>query len=336
MTPLKLSVLTLIILVVSLAACEKEAGENRDPDSPLTPYRILEPEYLPRLSLPGYNPLTVEGIALGRQLYYDTILSNNGRSCASCHFQEYAFSSPVANSQPHINLAWNNKFLWNGREEGDLEQVTMFEVREFFRTDVSKLQKHPDYPDLFRKIFRTVPITEQQVAYALAQFMRTQVSLNSKFDRYMRYEINLEPSELRGLVIFNTEKGDCFHCHSLGLFQDNGFHNIGLDSSFSGMNLGRYNVTFNPADIGKFKTPTLRNVSLTAPYMHDGRYPTLEAAIEHYNSKVINSSTLDPVLTKPNHTNGLQLTAQDKADLLDFLLTLTDTSFIHDPALSKP
>jgi cytochrome c peroxidase len=185
-------------------------------------------------------------------------------------------------------------------------------------------------------VFKTGVITSKEVAYALAQFIRTQSSTNARFDQYMRYEANLNASEWRGFVIFNTEKGDCFHCHSIGLFLDNSFHNIGLDSDFSGTDLGRFAVTGDPADIGKFKTPSLRNVELTAPYMHDGRMATLEEVVEHYNSRVINTETLDPILTKPNHLYGLQLSEQDKSDLVDFLKALTDTAFLHDPGLSKP
>ena len=133
-----------------------------------------------------------------------------------------------------------------------------------------------------------------------------------------------------GLYIFNSEKGECFHCHSLGLFQDNSFHNIGIDSIFEGVNMGRFMVTADLADMGKFKTPTLRNVALTAPYMHDGRFQTLEQVVEQYNSGVKKSSTLDPIMAKPSFEHGLQLTPQEKIDLISFLHSLTDTSFINN------
>ncbi|MBL0309772.1 MAG: c-type cytochrome [Bacteroidetes bacterium] len=146
----------------------------------------------------------------------------------------------------------------------------------------------------------------------------------------------LNDDELRGLYIFNTEKGDCFHCHSLGLFTDGQFHNIGIDSVFSGVNLGRYNVTGEDGDIGKFKTPSLKNIALTGPYMHDGRFKTLEEVIEFYNSQVRKSPSLDPIMSKPSFKYGLQLTQQDKNDLLAFLKALTDSAFIHNPALAAP
>ena len=141
---------------------------------------------------------------------------------------------------------------------------------------------------------------------------------------------------MHGLDIFTTEKGDCFHCHSLGLFTDNKFRNNGIDSIYIGNDLGRYNVTTNTNDIGLFKTPTLRNIELTAPYMHDGRFQTLDQVIDHYNSGVKHSATLDPIMTKPSKIYGLGLTTIEKYDLIAFLKTLTDTTFIHNPLLQKP
>lgn len=302
----------------------------------LTPYHITTPVYFPKLIIPADNPLTIEGIELGRRLYYDTILSNTGQSCSSCHSQSLAFSDPTANSLPHINLGWNSSFLWKGEIQGGLENAMMFEVNDFFSTDVTKLNNSPFYRSVFKKVYNVDIISSKEIAYSLAQFIRRLYSTNSKFDKYLRYETMLTPSEMNGFVIYNTEKGDCFHCHSLGLFTDNSFHNIGLDSIITGVNQGQFNTTNNSNDVGKFKSPTLRNVELTAPYMHDGRYATLEEVVEHYNSKVKLSATLDPILTKANHTFGLQLSSQEKSDLIAFLKTLTDTTFISDTAISSP
>ena len=304
--------------------------------SVLTPYHINTPSYFPKLIIPTDNPLTVEGIELGRRLYYDTILSNTGQSCSSCHSQSLAFSNQTVNSLPHINLGWNSAFLWNGEIQGGLENAMMFEVNDFFNTDVAKLNNDPYYPALFKKVYNVDNISSKEIAYSLAQFIRRLYSTNSKFDKYLRHETMITPSEMNGFIIYNTEKGDCFHCHSLGLFTDNSFHNIGLDSIFTGVNQGQFNVTNNANDKGKFKSPTLRNIELTAPYMHDGRYTTLEEVIEHYNSMVKVSATLDPILTKPNHTFGLQLSEQEKMDLVAFLKTLTDTTFVYDNAISNP
>ncbi len=333
-----LNFFSFLLIVVVFVACNKPDSEDElsPKEELLTAYSITTPNYMPQMHIPADNPLTVEGILLGRKLYYDTLLSNVGLSCSSCHSQSRAFSDSIVNSLPHMNLAWNNKFLWNGAKEGTLENVMIFEVEDFFNTDLNRLNSHSTYPNMFKKIFKSTPITSRQVAYALAQFIRTQVSCNSKFDQYLRYETMLSSSEIRGFVIYNSEKGDCFHCHSLGLFNDNDFHNIGLDSVFVGENKGRYNITFDPDDLGKFKTPSLRNVALTAPYMHDGRFTTLDEVVEHYNSGVKTTASLDPILTKPNHLFGLQLTIQEKFDLIAFLKTLTDSSFINNSALGTP
>lgn len=334
----RITVCLFLMAFLVYVSCKKEKDEVAISPVPtaLTPYNIFTPTYFPKLIIPADNPLTVEGIELGRRLYYDTILSNTGQSCSSCHSQSLAFSNQTVNSLPHINLAWNSSFLWNGGVEGGLENAMMFEVNDFFSTNVAKLNNDPYYPALFKKVYNVDIISSKEIAYGLAQFIRRLYSTNSKFDKYLRYETMLSASEMNGFVIYNTEKGDCFHCHSLGLFTDNSFHNIGLDSIFTGINQGQFNITNDPNDKGKFKSPTLRNIELTAPYMHDGRYTTLEEAIEHYNSMVKLSATLDPILTKPNHTFGLQLSTQEINDLVAFLKTLTDTTFISDNAISSP
>lgn len=340
-TTKRITVCFFLIALLVYVSCKKEKGEDIvistvNTPTVLTPYQIPTPPYFPQLIIPTDNPLTLEGIELGRRLYYDTILSNTGQSCSSCHSQSLGFSNETVNSLPHINLGWNSSFLWNGEIQGGLENAMMFEVNVFFNTNVAKLNNDPYYPALFRKVYNVDIISSKEIAYSLAQFIRRLYSINSKFDKYLRHETMLTLPEINGFVIYNTEKGDCFHCHSLGLFTDNSFHNIGLDSIYTGINQGQFNITNNPNDRGKFKSPTLRNIELTAPYMHDGRYTTLEEVIEHYNSMVKPSATLDPILTKSNHTFGLQLTTQEINDLVAFLKTLTDTTFISDNAISSP
>lgn len=315
-------------------SCHKE--EPPVPEVPLTPYTPEYPSYFPEMPLPGDNPMTVEGVELGRYLYYDTLLSNDGRSCSSCHNQEFSFSNPQANSLPHVNLAWNSTFLWNGSVNGMLEDAMLFEVEDFFQTDIAALNNNAFYKEKFNRVFGVETISSKEVAYALAQYTRSMISGNSKFDRYMRYEEMLSIQELNGYSIFYSERGDCFHCHSVGLFSDNHFHNIGLDSVYNASNSGLYTFTGNAADKGKFKTPTLRNIALTGPYMHDGRFTTLAEVVDHYNSQVKITPTVDPIMTKPNHINGLNLSVQDRADLVAFLQCLTDTSFTSDPRFSDP
>lgn len=323
-----------ICLLWNLTSCKKKGVV--EPIEQLNYVTLEIPNNFPVMILNPDNPLSIEGIELGRELYYDPILSNTGESCSSCHLQSNSFSHPVANSLPHVNLAWHTSFLWNGGVEGTLEDAMRFEVEEFFSTSISNLQQHANYPAKFKKVFGTSSISSENIAYALAQFIRSMISSESRFDKYLKGEITLTASEMNGLDIFLTERGDCFHCHSVGLLTDNSFHNTGLDAVFTSSNWGRYEITNNPSDIGKYKTPTLRNIELTAPYMHDGRFSSLEEAVEFYNSGVHITEYTDPIMTKPGKEFGLQLSAQDKADLIIFLKALTDTSFINNPDYSHP
>ena len=178
---------------------------------------------------------------------------------------------------------------------------------------------------MFKNAFNIDYIDSNHVVMAIAQFERSLISTNSKFDQFLNGEVQLNSSELNGYAIFNSEKGDCFHCHGSQMFMDNLFHNNGLDvEPFN--DLGRGKITNDPNDYGKFKTPTLRNIEFSAPYMHDGRFATLEEVIEHYNSGGKYSSTVDPLMKKIGI--GLQLTNQEKEDLVAFLKTLSDTEFI--------
>ena len=285
--------------------------------------------------VPVDNPTTYEGVALGRQLYYDRRLSPDGsRACADCHLQKQAFSSTlVPGVLPHINLAWSWNFLWDGKFEGTLEEAMIMEVEEFFETDVERLRE-PDLEEMFLAAFGSAEITTKRAAYAIAQFQRTLVSRSSRFDDYVAgNEAALTESEFRGMALFYSERGECFHCHATSLFTDNRFHNIGLDADVEGT--GRGAVTGRASDDGLFKTPTLRNVEMTAPYMHDDRFATLEEVIDFYSEGVIYSDTIDSLI--PNVTGGgLQLTAQERLDLVAFLRALTDPTFLSDPELARP
>lgn len=323
-------------LVLFAAACAPTSAE----------YELEVPKYFPLLSVPRENPLTVDGIELGRRLYYDPKLSIGGplegQSCSSCHSQSLSFGSAATGTSvlPHVNLAWSTVFLWNGKIEGTLEDIMRFEVNDFFKTDLRGIKDDPDYAARFEKAFGSKDITPDAAARALAQWFRRLTSTNSKYDRFLRKEEALSEAEQRGLTLFETERGDCFHCHATPLFTDDDFHNIGLEVAFEGEHQGRYAVTNKAADLGAFKTPTLRNVALTAPYMHDGRFQTLEQVVEHYNSGVHGSATLDPIMSKAGKTPGaelaLELTSQEKADLVAFLKALTDDTFLTDPALASP
>jgi cytochrome c peroxidase len=319
--------------------------------------RLAITSRFPQVRLPADNPLTMEGVALGRRLFHDTRLSINGtQSCASCHQQPFAFADPrrfslgaegqrgTRNAMPLFNLAWQQDFFWDGRAKSLREQVLVpisdaHEMNERLDRVIAKLTDDTAMAEEFAHAFGSPGVTSERLALALEQFLLTLVSQDSRFDRAARQQAELTEEEKRGLQLFVTEfdparglrGADCFHCHGGTLFTDHLLHNNGL--ALADDDLGRMAVTGNAADRGKFKAPSLRNVALTAPYMHDGRFATLEAVVEHYNSGVQRSTTLDPNLAK-HPAAGLQLTAAEQHDLVAFLKTLTDEPFTR--ADSRP
>jgi len=330
-----------------------------------TPYTLDIPAFFPPMDVPADNPMTEEGVALGRLLFWDSNLSIDGTiSCGSCHLPEYAFSDPstfsagvngalsTRHSMVLVNVGWSTSFFWDGRSETLEEQVQIpishpDEMALPWAEALARLEADADYPDSFGAAFGDPEITQERTAKALAQFVRTLISGNSKYDRWRRGEASLTDSEFNGYEIFLREGGDpettpggqlggdCFHCHSEAgtLFTDHLFRNNGLDSTFVN-DPGFAGVTGVPLDSGRFKTPTLRNVALSGPYMHDGRFATLEEVIDHYNSGGVGSSTIDPFMKYT--TGGLTLSPSMKADLIAFMHTLTDTAFIQNPAFQDP
>lgn len=322
-------ILNFSLLVLLLASCKTDVVETYEP----TPYVQSFPSYFPDMHYNEDNPMTEEGVALGRKLYYDKILhENEERACATCHEQGSSFTSQSSNALAHLNLGFASAFLWDGLIEGSMEDIMRFEVEDFFKTDVSRLQQHDEYPKLFYQAFGTSKITFKEIEYALAQFFRTLNSYNAKYDRKLQGLEGLTPQEWSGYDIFFTERGDCFHCHGGVLFTDNLFHNNALDAN---PGEGRFKVTNDPNDVGRYKTPTLRNIEFTAPYMHDGRFQTLEEVIDFYSEGLQDSPTVDPLM-KHVGSGGIALTAQEKADLIAFLKTLSDHSYLTNPNLSKP
>jgi len=319
------------------------------------PYFLKVPEGFPDYFLDEQNRLSYEGIELGRRLFYDPILSrNNNISCGSCHIQEYAFSDPRKksigthgdetgfHSMPLFNIAWMDRFFWDGRaptrEAQALKPVVSHAEMDMKWTEVAeRLKKHPEYPRLFKKAFGDAEIDSSLVTKALVQFEMTIVSANSKFDRFLRGETELTPMENLGYEVFSSfARGDCTHCHLLQNPQlaDNSFHNNGLDKDGE-VKPGLYNVTGIMQDYGKFKTPSLRNLAFTAPYMHDGRFATLEQVINFYSSGVHTNSTVDPLMQFA-FQGGVQLDTVEKQAIIAFLLTLTDSSLVTNPAYSNP
>jgi len=348
-----------VLATILLFSCKKEGcidpiALNYNPDVHInngsceyittTPYDIITPYGFPDMIIPEDNPMTFEGVELGRKLFNDPILSaNNTLACINCHMPESSFSDPNQfstgidgflgnrNSSALINLGWSSSFNWDGSsttlEEQAFEPITnSLEMHNSWSNVENTLNQDEEYLLLFKQAYNIDYIDSNHVVMAIAQFERTLISNNSKFDKYSRGEEVFTKSELNGFAIFNSEKGDCFHCHGTSLFTDNLFHNNGLDSEpFLDLGIGK--ITENTSDNGKFKTPTLRNIEVSAPYMHDGRFATLEKVIEHYDSGGHFSSTVDPLMKKLGV--GLNLTNQEKSDLIAFLKTLTDYDYIN-------
>jgi cytochrome c peroxidase len=319
-----------------------------------TPYAFKMSTVFPIPDLPRDNPLIEERVTLGDKLFHETALSKDGSlACASCHKQNDAFSDPrrfsvgvreqtgVRHAMPLFNLAWKSAFFWDGRAPSLRAQALMpiqdhTEMDESLSNVVAKLAALPAYPKLFDAAFGSPEITAEKIGLAVEQFVLTLTSCDSRFDRAFRGDAKLSAQEQRGFELFMTEYeprmghygADCFHCHGGALFTDHQFHNNGLDAT-NAADPGRFKITGRESDRAKFSTPSLRNVELTAPYMHDGRFSTLEEVIDHYSDHVQRSPTLDPNLAK--HPNGgLHLSQEDKASLVAFLKTFTDDKFRSD------
>ncbi|MCX6248055.1 MAG: cytochrome-c peroxidase [Bacteroidetes bacterium] len=365
-----------ITILILTSSCTKKT----EPAAPFraTPYTIQIPLHFPQeLNIPADNPMTVEGIALGRFLFYDGRLSGRPgpdslMSCATCHIQAHSFVCGIdhpdfTGGHPHgltgiqtshfmlpmINLVWTNHgYLWNGLVSADNPQPALRNIEDVVRLvielpseicgDTSRTKamigQIKGYPELFYKAFGSSTVTEKNIARAIAQFVRTLISADSKFDRYLLGKIQLSNSELNGYVLFMTEQGgDCFHCHGGDgnpLFTTNLFYNNGKDSVFTDP-FDRFSITGSAADLGAYKAPTLRNLVFTAPYMHDGRFKTIDEVLDFYNAGLVWSPSISPLM---HHiaTGGVRLTPSQKADLKAFLLTFTDSTFITNPAFSRP
>ena len=346
----------------SPASEKNEAGTMPVPQplvaSNATPYRFIISKFFPRPNLPRDNPLTVEGVSLGSKLFFDRRLSaDNSESCATCHQPRLGFSENrrfssgiggeigTRNSMPLQNLAWKTEFFWDGRASSLREQVLQpiqnpIEMHESLDYLVKKLSADANYHRLFANAFGSPEINTNRIARALEQFLLVQVSFDSKFDRVVLGKEKFTQEEQRGFQLFHTEYdpyhgqygADCFHCHGGPLFQSQSFANNGLDTQFN--DEGRHVVTKREGDRGKFAVPSLRNVAVTGPYMHDGRFRTLEEVVEHYCTGMKRSATLDPNLAK-HPDGGVPLSAADKRALVAFLRTLTDDHFLPPPTVAS-
>jgi len=294
------------------------------------------------------NPYSTKGFNLGKRLFFDPILSDDSSvSCSSCHHQEYAFSDAgnqfseginggvvPKNVPPIFNMAWNERFMWDGGIT-HLDFVPFapiinpLEMGSELIEVIAKLNRSKSYKQEFKQVFGKDSIDDQQLFFAFSQYMANLVSYQSDYDGYLNGKKQLKPEALRGLDIFRAH---CASCHQEPLFRNHDFHNNGIDQE-NELDEGRFRITQDQQDYGKFKTPSLRNIALTYPYMHDGRFQSLEEVIEHYSSGIKDSNNLDASLKSTE--GGFQFSEAEKQDLLAFLETLTDNKFISDPNLSE-
>ena len=355
-------------MVVIMVAChdtiDNDLNDGTDlthiPYSPVL-YAVNIPEDFPELEQPSDNLMTVDGIKLGRKLFYDPVLSLDSTiSCSSCHLTTHSFTDgkPLsegvagttvrgAMSLLDVGLHYHGLF-WDGRAATLEDQALMpvedpIEMAETWENVEKKLREHPVYPEDFRKAFGVTSSSEIDrylAAKAIAQFERSIISGgNSKYDRFIRGEIFLEENEYNGYLMFFDKApsvvpdAECHHCHNAPLFATNDYFNNGLQESadfmsFGDPGLGKVTGIFT--DNGRFKAPTLRNLVFSAPYMHDGRFNTLEEVVNHYNS----GGKYSP--NKSNLLYNLHFTEEQKADLIAFLLTLTDSTAVTNPDYQSP
>ncbi len=340
------TILIATLIAIAMPACNKpkhdapaseEVAFSIPANFPATEYNMAE------------NPVTTAGFKLGRKLFYDVRLSrDNSTSCGSCHIQTSAFTHHghqfshgidnklgTRNSPAVMNMAWNKSFMW----DGGVIHLDLFptspitnpvEMDETVANVLEKLKADKDYPGMFKAAFGTEDITTASTFKAMSQFMNMLVSANSRYDKWIRNEGGqLNADEIAG---YNLFKAKCSSCHSTDLFTDGDFHNNGLYASYT--DKGRAKVTEDPTDDGKFKTPSLRNVEKTPPYMHNGSKASLESVLQHYASGVKASATLDPKLQE-NGNIGIPLTDVEQAQIIAFLKTLTDDEFIRDRRFSE-
>jgi cytochrome c peroxidase len=353
----KAIILGSLVLIMLWSGCRKDPSlqEVSSPSGP-TPYSLKLPSWMhaeQQPFIPWDNPMTVEGIELGRKLFYEKALSDDfTMSCGTCHQQEHAFSDPRQfsigtdgsvgrrNSMAIVNLAWDDLFFWDGRAQSLELQAFMpvvdhAEMRNTWPVVVERLQAHAQYPSLFEKAFGTSDIDSVLVVKAIAQFERTLISFNTRFDRfeYGGDSLALTQQEMRGMDLF-FRGAHCADCHRAPLLTDHAMRNNGLDQVH--LDLGFAEVTGITAHEGRFKTTTLRNIEVTAPYMHDSRFNTLEEVMDHYAEGVhLDSPNLDNHML-PWMLGEVSLSVQDRADLVAFLKTLTDQEFLNNPAFSDP
>ena len=344
---LKLRYVVALFATSLMFSCTADDNYTSIPEN--SPYALEIPSNFPDLKQNiSNNSPTKYGVELGRKLFYDARLSkDNTISCAFCHEQSSAFThhghdfSHGINNQlgtrnaPSIqNMAFQSEYFYDGASNS-IEMLSIVPIHNPLEMDetlpgiAEKLKQDSEYLQLFDKAFENKQISSGNILKALAQFMTIMISADSKYDKYVRNENGgtLNSQELEGLSLFQN---NCASCHATDIFTDNSFRNNGLPPNPNLNDLGRETVTGFPNDRYKFKVPSLRNVALTAPYMHDGRFGSLQSVLNFYSNGVQNTQNLDPIMQQ-HSTLGIPLNQSEKEAIIAFLKTLTDEKFITNP-----
>lgn len=325
-----------------------------------TPYSFPELKFFPKMPASPANPVTVEGAELGRLLFYDVSLSaDSSLSCGSCHKQEHAFTDGEQfskgfkgqtlerNTMPLFNLAWNHSLFWDGRAKSIEEQVfhpvrAHNEMNLHWDVAAKRIRTNKKYKALFKAAFGTAKVDSMLISKAIAQFERTLISNRSRFDRALAGQTILTEDEREGFILLNDmTRGDCLHCHTTdadalgttGAFSNNGLDDVKDPGSYK--DKGRGAITGDRKQLGHFKIPSLRNLVFTAPYMHDGRFKTLEEVIDFYSSGVHMSANIDSKMGTAKK-KGAHFTNLEKKRIIAFLKTLSDSAFVSDERFSDP
>ncbi|MEM6721952.1 MAG: cytochrome c peroxidase [Bacteroidota bacterium] len=345
-------VLLRIMIVCCVWSCSDT--ENVDDVYQPIPLTVTTPSNFPEMEyVLENNPVTEDGVALGKRLFFDGLLSaNNSIPCAFCHEQAFEFTHHghtvshgvdgnigLRNAQPIQNMAFQREFMWDGAASHlDLQPIipltSDLEMGETLPNVIQKLKNDASYPRLFTRAFEDGAINSENLLKALSQFMVVMISSNSKYDKYVRQEDNvtLSTTELDGLNTFTVK---CASCHATDLFTDQSYRNNGLPVNPQLNDKGRYNVLEDPNDLYKFKVPSLRNIEKTFPYMHDGRFSTLEAVLNFYDQGMVDNGNVDPNLLRTDGSYGISLTPYEKSSLIAFLKTLTDYEFLNDERFAE-
>ncbi|MEY2792591.1 MAG: hypothetical protein RJA76_583 [Bacteroidota bacterium] len=340
--------LPLLMFIFLLTSCKKGSESSIiEPEKPTSSFFYIPKNFPSTIYSIASNPVTDDGFQLGKALFNDPLLSrNNTISCSECHNQAYAFTHHghplshgidgkigIRNAPSVQNMAWQKEFFWDGGVN-DLDLFPIHPIENPLEMDekvdniLTKLRKTSYYPGLFKKAFGSEEINETRFLKALSQYMNSLISANSKYDKVMRNEGEIfTTDEKEGYNLFLNK---CSGCHKGENFTDLSYRNNGLSVDSKLNDQGRFRITKRETDLYKFKVPNLRNVEASAPYMHDGRFATLEEVLNHYANGIQNSETVDPQLK-----NGIALTEDQKRKIIIFLKTLTDNQFLTDPKLSK-